>query len=65
MADTVQGTQVDPDRVAAAQAAVKQAVSGFTYDGFNVGSRVTDAECNTVAVAVMAALAAYDASNPI
>ena len=62
---TVQGTQVDPDRVAAAQAAVKQAVSGFTYDGFDVGSRVTDAECNAVAVAVMSALATYDSAKPI
>ena len=66
MADNaVEGTQVDPDRVAAAQAAVRQVVSGFTYEGFNVGSRVTDQECNTVAVAVMAALATYDAAKQI
>jgi len=65
MADAVQGTQVDPDRLAAAQAAVRQVVNGFTYDGFNVGSRVTADECNQVAVAVMAALEAYDSSKPI
>jgi len=62
---TIQGTTVDLERVAAAQAAVKQAVSGFTYDGFDVGSRVTDQECNTVAIAVMAALVAYDTSKSI
>ena len=65
MADTIQGIQVDPDRLAAAVAAVRQVVSGFTYDGFDVGSRVTDQECSAVAVAVMAALASYDASKPI
>ena len=65
MADAIQGTQEDPDRVAAAQAAVKQTVSGFTYAGVNVGNYVTDQECNAVAVAVMAALNAYDNAKPI
>ena len=60
---TIQGTTVDPDRVAAAQAAVKNAVADFTYAGINVGTYVTDEECNTVAVAVIAALASYDASK--
>ena len=63
--NAVEGTQVDPDRVAAAQAAVKQTVSGFTYAGVNVGNYVTNEECNAVAVAVMAALNAYDAAKPI
>lgn len=60
-----QGQTVDPDRVAAAQLAVKTVVSTFTYDGINVGSKVTDDECNQVAVAVMAALSTYDTAQSI
>ena len=60
-----QGQTVDPDRVAAAQLAVKTVVSTFTYDGINVGSRVTDDECNQVALAVLDALTTYDTAKSI
>ena len=61
----VEGVQVDPNRVAAAQLAVKQTASEFTYMGVKVGDYITDDECNKIAVAVLAALAAFDSAKSI
>lgn len=55
MADKPEGTQLDPDLLAACAIAVRSVVNGFTYDGFNVGSRVTDAEVASVVTAVLVA----------
>jgi hypothetical protein len=65
MADPIQGTQIDPGELGAAQVAVRGVVNTFTYDGFDVGSRVTDDQCKEVAVAVVAAVDAFRSGKKI
>ncbi len=43
-------------KLAAAKAAAKAVTSGWTYAGFNVGSRVSDDEFNELAVAMVNAI---------
>jgi hypothetical protein len=59
MTTPVAGAKIDPDEITVAMQAIRQVVNTFTYDGFNIGSRVTDAEINQVAVAVVAAIENY------
>ena len=61
----VQGIKVDPDEIAVAQVAVRATVNTFTYDGFNVGSRVTDDQCKELAVAVVAAIESFRGGKTI
>ena len=55
----VQGTKVDPNELVAVGIAIKAVVSGFTYDGINVGSYVTDDEINQLATAALVASINY------
>jgi hypothetical protein len=55
----------DPNLVIVVAAAVKAAVSKFTYMGINVGSYVTDDECSQVAIAAIKAAAAYQNGKTI
>ena len=61
----VQGVTIDPDELLVAQLAVKNTAGTFTYMGVNVGSYITDAECQQVATAVIAAIENYRAGKDI
>lgn len=64
-APKIEGTAVDPGEIDAVQIAVRAVVNTFTYDGFNVGSRVTDEQIREVASAAVAAGNEYRAAKPI
>jgi hypothetical protein len=61
----LQGQAIDPGELDAAQVAVRAAVNTFTYDGFNVGTRVTDDQCRQVAVAAVAAVEQYRSAKSL
>ena len=57
-----QGTQIDPNELAAVKIAVGNVVKTFTYAGLNVGDYVTDDELNQVATAALVASINYRAA---
>lgn len=61
----VRGAPLNPDELLVAQLAVKETASTFTYMGINVGSYITDEECQQVATAVIAAIRNYRAGRNI
>ena len=58
-----QGTQIDPNELAAVKIAIREATKDFTYDGINVGSYIPDDEIGQVATAALVASANFR-SNP-
>jgi hypothetical protein len=50
---------LDPGEVSVAAQAVRDIVNGMTYWGQNIGSYVTDDQCNAVAAAVVTAVEDY------
>ena len=50
---------IDPGEVAVASQAVRDIVNTLTYWGQNVGSYVTDEQCNAVAIEVVTAVENY------
>lgn len=61
------GSQLEIAKLQAAQSAVKQVTSTFTYSAmgmtFNVGNYITDEEVTQVAAAVLKAITEVEAAN--
>ena len=56
-------SSLDPGEVSVASQAVRDIVNTLTYWGQNVGSYVTDEQCNAVAAAVVTAAEDYRANK--